>query len=100
MQEAYSGDNVHFVYGELSSSDLIEKAASEADIVIRKSTLSAPGSITADTNQPTDTAESSDDVPSAKAIAKGLSAGHSAEKPGYWIHICGTAILGWVRHPL
>lgn len=31
----------------------------------------------------------------AKAIAKGLAAGHSAEKPGYWIHVSGTNILTW-----
>lgn len=34
-------------------------------------------------------------MPSAKAIAKGLAAGHTAEKPGYWIHLCGTGILTW-----
>lgn len=49
-----------------------------------------------------DTADSSDNVPSASAIAKGLAAGHSKEKPGYWIHISGTGILQWVSpdmHP-
>lgn len=42
-----------------------------------------------------DTADSSDDVASAEAIAKGLKEGHTAEKPGYWIHVSGTAILCW-----
>lgn len=34
-------------------------------------------------------------MPSARAIAKGLSAGHTDDKPGYWIHVCGTGILQW-----
>src|SRR4051794_28163561 len=42
-----------------------------------------------------DTADSSDNVPGAQAIAKGLARGHSAEKPGYWIHVSGTSILTW-----
>ncbi|KAJ4394063.1 hypothetical protein N0V93_003280 [Gnomoniopsis smithogilvyi] len=63
-----------FVYGDLNSSEVIEKAASEADIVIH-------------------TANSADDVPSAQAIAKGLAAGHTPSKPGFWLHICGTGIL-------
>ena len=32
-------------------------------------------------------------MPSAKAIAKGLAAGHTSEKPGYWVHVCGTGTL-------
>ena len=43
-----------------------------------------------------DAAQSSDDVPSATAISKGLAAGHTAEKPGAYIHICGTGMLQWV----
>lgn len=31
----------------------------------------------------------------ATAIAKGLAAGHSKEKPGFYIHTSGTAILTW-----
>ncbi|KAF4125181.1 Nucleoside-diphosphate-sugar epimerase [Geosmithia morbida] len=62
------------VYGSLDDADIIEKAASEADIVIH-------------------TADSSDNVPSAKAIARGLAAGHTASNPGYWIHLSGTGIL-------
>lgn len=46
-----------------------------------------------------DTAQSADDVPSAKAIAKGLAAGHTAEKPGSYIHISGTGLLTWVDLP-
>jgi hypothetical protein len=42
-----------------------------------------------------DTADSSDNLPAARAIAKGLSEGHTDEKPGYWIHVCGTSILQW-----
>lgn len=42
-----------------------------------------------------DTADSSDHVPAAKAIAKGLAEGHSEENPGYWIHVCGTGMLQW-----
>ena len=39
-------------------------------------------------------------MPGATAIAKGIAAGHSVEKPGYWIHLTGTAILTWydVQH--
>lgn len=32
-------------------------------------------------------------MPSARAISKGLAAGHTPEKPGYWLHICGTGML-------
>lgn len=42
-----------------------------------------------------DTADSADSAPSATAIAKGLAAGHTPEKPGYWIHLSGTGILMW-----
>ncbi|XXH02550.1 hypothetical protein Hte_008926 [Hypoxylon texense] len=68
--------NARLVYGSLDDVDVIEKEAAAADIVIH-------------------TADSADNVPSAKAIAKGLAAGHTAEKPGYWIHLCGTGILTW-----
>jgi hypothetical protein len=37
-------------------------------------------------------------VASAQAIAKGLAAGHSAENPAYWLHICGTGLLMWVSY--
>ncbi|KAJ9132973.1 Nucleoside-diphosphate-sugar epimerase [Pleurostoma richardsiae] len=68
--------DVKLVYGTLDSSGVIEKAAAEADVVVH-------------------TADSSDNVPAANAIAKGLAAGHTAEKPGHWVHICGTGILQW-----
>ncbi|KAI0149964.1 NAD(P)-binding protein [Hypoxylon sp. NC0597] len=68
--------NVRIVYGTLDDAEVIEKEAAAADIVVH-------------------TADSADNVPSAKAIAKGLAAGHTAEKPGYWIHLCGTGILTW-----
>jgi nucleoside-diphosphate-sugar epimerase len=68
--------NVKFVYGSLDDEAVVEKAAAEADIVLH-------------------TADSSDNVPGATAIAKGLQAGHSKEKPGYWIHVSGTNILTW-----
>ncbi|OTB04407.1 hypothetical protein M426DRAFT_154019 [Hypoxylon sp. CI-4A] len=64
------------VYGTLDDTDVIEKEAAAADIVVH-------------------TADSADNVPSAKAIAKGIAAGHTAEKPGYWIHLCGTGMLTW-----
>ncbi|KAJ0104180.1 hypothetical protein J7T55_000531 [Diaporthe amygdali] len=68
--------NAKLVYGSLDDSIVIEKAAAEADIVVHA-------------------AQSADDVPSAKAIAKGLAAGHTTEKPGAWIHLCGTGLLTW-----
>jgi hypothetical protein len=42
-----------------------------------------------------DTADSSDHEGAAKAISKGLAAGHTKEKPGFWVHISGTGILTW-----
>ncbi|KAI0877026.1 nucleoside-diphosphate-sugar epimerase [Hypoxylon argillaceum] len=68
--------NAKFVYGNLDDSEVIEKAAAAADIVVH-------------------TADSSDNLPSARAIAAGLSKGHTDEAPGYWIHVCGTGILQW-----
>lgn len=41
----------------------------------------------------TDTADASDHVVAAQAIAAGLAEGHSASKPGYWLHTGGTGIL-------
>jgi hypothetical protein len=37
-----------------------------------------------------DTADSSDHEGAARAIAAGLAEGHTAEKPGYWLHTGGT----------
>ncbi|KAK8043615.1 hypothetical protein PG993_006045 [Apiospora rasikravindrae] len=76
---------VRLVYGDLDSADVIEKEAAAADVVVH-------------------TANSADSMPSALAIGKGLVAGHSAEKPGYYIHLCGTGILmdtaRWGEPPL
>lgn len=46
-------------------------------------------------SQTKDTADSSDNIPGAKAIARGLTIGHTPEKPGYWIHLSGSSILTW-----
>ncbi|TPX09326.1 uncharacterized protein E0L32_009518 [Thyridium curvatum] len=67
---------VRLVYGSLHDAGVLEKEAAAADIVIH-------------------TADSADDVPSATAIAKGLAAGHTPERPAFWLHICGTGILQW-----
>ncbi|KAF5676905.1 nucleoside diphosphate sugar epimerase [Fusarium heterosporum] len=67
---------VKLAIGSLDDSDVIEKAASEADIVIH-------------------TAESSDHQGAARAIAAGLRSTHSSSNPGYWVHISGTGILCW-----
>jgi hypothetical protein len=40
-----------------------------------------------------DTADSADDEPSARAIARGLARGHTTEKHGYWIHVSGTMLI-------
>ncbi|KJZ77464.1 hypothetical protein HIM_03188 [Hirsutella minnesotensis 3608] len=68
--------NVKFVYGRLEDSAVLEKAAAEADVVVH-------------------TADSSDNLEGAVAIAKGLKDGHTADRPGYWIHTSGTGILTW-----
>ncbi|KAM4058418.1 NAD(P)H-binding domain-containing protein [Hirsutella rhossiliensis] len=68
--------NVKFAYGRLEDATVLEKAAAEADVVVH-------------------TADSSDNLAGAVAIAKGLKDGHSADRPGYWIHTSGTAILTW-----
>lgn len=62
--------------GSNDSSDVVEKAAAEADVIVH-------------------TAESADDEPSAKAIIKGIKSGHSADHPARYIHLSGTAILQW-----
>ncbi|CAL3962818.1 unnamed protein product [Diplocarpon coronariae] len=67
---------IRFVYGSLEDSTLLEDASSKADIVIH-------------------TADSSDHAGAAKAIATGLAAGHTKEKPGFWLHTSGTGILTW-----
>ncbi|KAM0491391.1 hypothetical protein ACHAP8_010658 [Fusarium lateritium] len=68
--------DVKLAIGSLDDSDVIKKAASEADIVIH-------------------TADSSDHARAARAIGAGLQSTHSASNPSYWIHISGTGILCW-----
>ncbi|KAH6867527.1 hypothetical protein B0T10DRAFT_597232 [Thelonectria olida] len=62
------------VIGGLDDSETIEREAAWADIVVH-------------------TADSSDHDGSANAIAKGLVRGHSASRPGFWLHTGGTGIL-------
>lgn len=45
--------------------------------------------------QAADTADASDHLAAAVAIAKGLRDGHTPEQPGFWIHTSGTSILTW-----
>ncbi|KAI5196548.1 hypothetical protein AUEXF2481DRAFT_44339 [Aureobasidium subglaciale EXF-2481] len=65
---------VKTVQGDNDSGDLLKEEASKADIVIH-------------------TADASDHEGAAKSIAEGLASGHSASKPGYWLHTGGTGIL-------
>ncbi|KAI1866555.1 hypothetical protein JX265_007856 [Neoarthrinium moseri] len=65
---------VRAVIGDLDNSKIIEEEASRADIVLH-------------------TADASDHEGAAKAIAAGLASGHSASKPGFWLHTGGTGIL-------
>ncbi|CAG8970805.1 hypothetical protein HYALB_00001592 [Hymenoscyphus albidus] len=67
---------VRLVYGTLDDSELLEKESAAADIVIH-------------------TADASDHAGAARAIAKGIAAGHTKEKPGFWLHTSGTGILVW-----
>ncbi|EKG13975.1 NAD-dependent epimerase/dehydratase [Macrophomina phaseolina MS6] len=66
--------SVDVVYGDLDSYDLIKEQAAKADIVVH-------------------TADASDHVGAANAIADGLASGHSKDHPGYWLHTSGTGIL-------
>ncbi|KAG4443179.1 hypothetical protein IFR05_001321 [Cadophora sp. M221] len=68
--------SVRLVYGTLDDSKLLEEECFKADIVIH-------------------TANSSDHAGAAKAIVKGIDAGHTKEKPGFWLHLSGTGILCW-----
>ncbi|TIA12461.1 NAD(P)-binding protein [Aureobasidium pullulans] len=75
VQSAYPGSRV--VLGDLDDSDLLEYEAATADMVLHVQ----------------DAADASDHEGAAKAIAAGLTSGHSKEKPGYWLHTGGTGIL-------
>ncbi|KAK5663777.1 hypothetical protein OQA88_4208 [Cercophora sp. LCS_1] len=79
VQEKYTEDRIKIVYTTESASYLqvLEEEASKTDIVLH-------------------TAESADDVPSAKAISAGiLKADRTASNPIFWIHLSGTGILQW-----
>jgi len=67
---------IRLVYGTLDDAALLEEESSKADIVLH-------------------TADSSDHEGAARAIAAGLAAGHTTEKPGFWLHTSGTGILCW-----
>ncbi|KAL4730164.1 hypothetical protein ACLX1H_002196 [Fusarium chlamydosporum] len=73
--------DVKFVYGDLNSVDVSEKAASEADVVVH-------------------TAESADSPGAAKDIAKGRFSSHTVENLGYYLHLSGAGILTWydIKH--
>lgn len=43
--------------------------------------------------RPTDAADASDHLHAARAIAAGLTRGHSKTNPGYWLHTGGAGIL-------
>ncbi|KAL3496463.1 hypothetical protein BJX62DRAFT_222123 [Aspergillus germanicus] len=66
--------NLRVVIGSNDDSEIITKESAWADIVLH-------------------TADSSDHVGAANAIAKGLVEGHSPSRPGYWLHTGGTGIL-------
>lgn len=113
--------HVRTVIGDLDDADKITKEAAWADVVIRMffvcssyvlrtlviyitppssphhehATAANRDSIghKQATNNATDTADSSDHVGAANAIAKGLVEGHTAQRPGYWLHTGGTGIL-------
>ncbi|CAK4029329.1 related to nucleoside-diphosphate-sugar epimerase [Lecanosticta acicola] len=72
VQAAYP--SLRPIIGTLDDSALLTQAAAEADIVIH-------------------TADASDHEGAARAIAQGLVQGHSAKKPGFWLHTGGTGIL-------
>lgn len=77
VTKAYPGaKNIHFVFGDNNSADVLSAAAAAADIVIH-------------------TSQSADDIPSTKAIIDGIVKGHTASNPGVYIHISGTGLLTW-----
>jgi hypothetical protein len=52
--------------------------------------------LTRETNSlPTDAADAADHEGAAHAIAAGLVKGHSAARPGYWLHTGGNGILSY-----
>lgn len=96
VKQAYP--NVEIILGSLDDSELLEEQAAKADIVIRTSTLNPLNSllqsqVTANNPDRADCADASDHENAAKAIGTGLLKGHSASRPGYWLHTGGTGIL-------
>lgn len=81
--------NLRVVIGDLDDAEKIEREAAWADIVLR---MPFQDLDLAEAND-ADTADSSDHVGAANAIAKGLVQGHSADRPGFWLHTGGTGIL-------
>ncbi|KAK8055384.1 hypothetical protein PG993_000611 [Apiospora rasikravindrae] len=69
--------NATIILGELDDSGLLREQAAKADIVLH-------------------TADASDHEGAARAIAAGLTEGHSATRPGYWLHTGGTGILTYL----
>ncbi|CAK7268319.1 hypothetical protein SEPCBS57363_003032 [Sporothrix epigloea] len=77
VTKAFPGaENIHFVFGNLDSADVISEAAAAADVVLHAG-------------------NSADDQPSTQAIVDGLLKSHSASKPGVYIHVSGTGLLVW-----
>ncbi|RAH51177.1 NAD(P)-binding protein [Aspergillus brunneoviolaceus CBS 621.78] len=72
VQSAYP--KARIVIGGNDDLELLAREAAWADIVIH-------------------TADSSDHADAATAIAKGLIQGHSASRPGFWLHTGGAGIL-------
>ncbi|EFX00970.1 NAD-dependent epimerase/dehydratase [Grosmannia clavigera kw1407] len=68
--------NIRFAYGTLDDAEVLSREAAAADVVLH-------------------TGASSDSIPAAQAIVKGIEAGHTVEHPGVYIHISGTGILTW-----
>nr|POE61062.1 uncharacterized protein c2a9.02 [Quercus suber] len=72
VRKAYP--SVRIVLGGLDDAELLKKEAAASDIVLHA-------------------ADASDNEGAAHAIAAGLAAGHSKERPGFWLHTGGTGIL-------
>jgi hypothetical protein len=89
---AYS--KIRLVYGTLDDSKLLEEESARADIVLR-GYVHSRSILSTDILNNLDTADASDHKGAAAAIGKGLAAGHTKKKPGFWIHTSGTGILTW-----
>lgn len=87
---AASYPTVRLVYGSLDDAAILTEEAARADIVLRM--LFVVDHSIADMRL--DTADSSDHAGAAQALTAGL-AKHSADTPGYYIHLSGTGILMW-----